>query len=133
MQIRTMRVGGPCRSVACIPRSEAPLRNGRQEVLLPGKAVHHRRLHAARKLRIGGDVADAAEQSGGVWVHGLARSLAKPAVGRCSPMRRRNSVILPAPLGPSKPKTQPGSMRTRPSEDWLKMRASPSGSDYQAV
>ena len=41
---------------------------------------------------------------------------ARPAVGRASPVRSRSVVVLPAPLGPSRPKTDPaGTSRSRPS------------------
>ena len=35
----------------------------------------------------------------------------QPAVGRCNPSSKRTSVVLPAPFGPSRPSTVPGSMR----------------------
>ena len=43
-------------------------------------------------------------------------TLARPAVGRSRVARTRTSVVLPAPLGPSRPKTVPGSTsRSSPS------------------
>ena len=41
-----------------------------------------------------------------LWQHDTMQ----PAVGRCRPRHRRRKVVLPAPLGPSKPNTQPGSI-----------------------
>ena len=38
------------------------------------------------------------------------KTLTQPAVGRCSPSTRRRKVVLPAPLGPKRPSTQPGSI-----------------------
>ena len=41
----------------------------------------------------------------------LPKTFTQPAVGRCKPRHRRRKVVLPAPLGPRRPRTHPGSMR----------------------
>ena len=75
------------------------------------KTIEHKKLGVTARLVV--DVGEADERGG------TRRAL--PDVGRIRSRRRRIVVVLPAPLGPRKPKIRPGSMvRSMPRSAWVR-------------
>ena len=83
----------------------------------PASSTSSRPGHPAVVARILVEDADPAARAGAVRGRPAGRrSTTDPAVGRASPVISRSVVVLPAPFGPSRPKTDPaGTSRSSPS------------------